>query len=293
MQLSYVRGDSGGAVEIVNNWIAEKTNDKITELLSADDVNERTRLILVNAIYFKGDWLKKFNETDTKDDDFHISSSESVKVKMMYTKARFHHGVNAELKCQAIELPYAGGNISMFVLLPDQESTQLSEVEQKLTSDDLVGISQKFQMSPKSVNLWLPKYSLDEKVSLTRMLGEMGMQDLFNPRAADLSGMSGSDDLYVSKVLHRAVVEVSEEGTEAAAATAVIVAVKSRRPPPVNFRADHPFLFLIQDKATKSILFLGRLAKPAASSGSTVRHEALVTPLGIVLAMFLAIRYMY
>ena len=285
--MSYVRGDSDGAVEIVNNWVADKTNNKITKLVSADDVDERTRLILVNAIYFKGDWLRKFNITDTKDDDFHISPNESVTVKMMNVTADFFYTEIAELKCQAIELPYVEEKLSMFILLPDQEATNLSEVEQKLTFRHLADIRNEFQMTMKQLHLWLPKFSLDEKLSLTRMLGEMGMQDLFTMGVADLSGMDGSDDLYVSNVLHRAVVEVSEEGTEASAATAVVVAFESLRPPAITFRANHPFIFLIQDKATKSILFLGRLANPSTSvsSGSTGRREALVTPLGLLLAM--------
>ena len=109
-------------------------------------MDERTRLILVNAIYYKGDWLRKFNITDTKDSDFHISSSESVTVKMMHMTADFYHGVNAELKCQAIELPYVEEELSMFILLPDQEATNLSEVEQKLTFRHLTDIRNDFQM---------------------------------------------------------------------------------------------------------------------------------------------------
>ena len=186
----------------------------------------------------------------------------------MYMKADFYYGENAELKCQAIELPYAGGNISMFVLLPDQESTQLSEVQQKLTSNDLVDIKEKFHMTSEEVNLWLPRFNLDEKLSLADMLAGMGMKDLFIQGVADLSGMDGSKELYVSKVLHRAVVEVNEEGTEAAAATAVVMMLCSMIEKEINFRANHPFLFFIQDKATRSILFLGRLARPPSGVAS-------------------------
>ena len=230
-------------------------------------MNALTRLILVNAVYFKGDWLKKFGINLTTSEDFHISPSESVKVQMMHMQnGKFLYGVNSELHCQAIELPYAGENLSMFILLPDQTVTSLSEVEKKLTASDLVNVKEKFHMLSLKVNLWLPRFSLDEKLSLAEMLEAMGMKDLFAEGAADLSGIDGSRELYVSKVLHRAVVEVNEEGTEAAAATAVVVMLRSASfQREINFRADHPFLFFIQDKATGSVLFLGRFVKPSVA----------------------------
>ena len=258
-----VRGDSRGAAEVINYWVAEKTNNKVTEIVTPDAVDSMTRLVLVNAVYFKGDWLKKFDANVTKDDDFHISLNESVKVKMMHMKSKFYFGVNSELNCQALELPYTGENLSMFILLPDQATT-LSQLEEKLTSDDLVNAQEKFSMTSAKVSVWLPRFSLDEKLSLADVLGEMGMRDLFAQGVADLSGLDGSKELFVSKILHRAVVEVNEKGTEAAAATAVVTMMRSAPLPvkEVNFRADRPFLFFIRDKATRSILFLGRLAKP-------------------------------
>lgn len=248
--------------------MAEKTNDKVTELVSPSHVNALTRLILVNAVYFKGDWLTKFDADLTTTEDFHISTSESVKVPMMHMQnAKFFYGVNSELHCQAVELPYAGQNLSMFILLPDPTVTSLSEVEKKLTAYDLLLVKEKFRMSSVKVNnLWLPRFSLDEKLSLAEVLAGMGMSDLFKAGIADLSGVDGSKDLYVSKILHRAVVEMNEEGTEAAAATAVVIMLRSAMfEREINFRADHPFLFFIQDKATGSILFLGRLVKPSAA----------------------------
>jgi len=145
--------------------------------------------------------------------------------------------------------------------------TNLSEVEKKLTADDLIGVKEKFKMDEMDVELWLPRFSLDEKLSLKEVLSGMGMKDLFIRGAADLSGADGTKELFVSKVLHRAVLDVNEEGTEAAAATAVTLVNCSKviQLTPLRFRADHPFLFFIQDKTTKSILFLGRLAKPPAA----------------------------
>jgi len=150
----------------------------------------------------------------------------------------------------------------MFILLPEQGSN-LSQLEDKLTSADLVNVEEKFSMRPSKVKLWLPRFKLDERLSLAKMLERMGMRDVFTGDA-DLSGIDGTMDLFVSKVVHQAVVEVNEEGTEAAAATAVISMTKSR-PLVFNFRADRPFLFFIQHKATKSIVFLGRLVKPPSS----------------------------
>jgi len=258
------RGDSSGSAETINKWVAEKTNNKVPEIVPASAIGSRTRLILVNAIYFKGDWKEKFDAKSTRDADFDVSPTEKVKVKMMHlSDEKFYYGKNDELKCQAVELPYAGGTLNMFIILPDHKATSLTEVEKKLTFDDLSGIRQKFKMIHQEVNLFLPKFKLDEKLSLAEALSGMGMKDLFMEGLADLSGVDGSKELYVSQVLHRAVVDVNEEGTEAAAATAILTAECYVEK--VIFRADRPFLFFIQDKATKSILFLGRLVKPPPS----------------------------
>jgi len=212
--------------------------------------------------------MKKFNANITKDEDFHVFPSETVRVKMMYMKAKFYYGENEDLRCQAIELPYAGGSLSMFILLPDHSKTSLAEVEKRVTFDDLVNVKQKFEMSSLEVKLWLPRFKMDVRLSLAESLCDLGMSDLFKAGVADLSGLDGSKKLYVSKVLHRAVVDVNEEGTEAAAATAVEVVLCTSGfigEKEIKFRADHPFLFFIQHKPTGSILFLGRLAKPPAA----------------------------
>jgi len=163
---------------------------------------------------------------------------------------------------EVIELPYVGDSLSMFIILPDRGTT-LAELENSLTFDDLVNVRQKFQMRLAEVRLFLPKFRLDERLSLVQLLAAMGMRDLFT-RTADLSGIDGSRELCVSEVLHRAVVEVNEEGTEAAAATAVVYEdlFSASTDTPRVFRADRPFLFFIQHQATKSVLFLGRLVKP-------------------------------
>lgn len=257
------RADSSAAAATINKWVADNTNNKVTEIVSADSVNALTRLVLVNAVYFKGDWLKKFDEQSTQMIDFHVSPKEKLMVKTMQMKAKFYYGVNQELKCQALELPYTGDSLSMFIILPDHPDTNLAEVEKKLTSDDLVNVTDRFQMAFLEVSVWLPKFRLDEKMSVAEVLSEMGMKDLFVGGVADLSGVDGTKELFVSKVLHRAVVDVNEEGTEAAAATAVVMMLRCASiTKQYYFRADHPFIFFIQHKPTKSILFLGRLVKP-------------------------------
>jgi len=258
------RHDTSGSAATINSWVADKTNNKVPEIVPVSAISEQTRLILVNAVYFKGDWMTKFVATSTRPDDFHVSATETVKVPMMYVnEEEFYYGVNDDLKCQAIELRYAGDSLSMFVILPDR-STTLADVEKKLTPDDLTNVSEKFRMELLEVKVWLPKFRLDEKLGLAQMLAGMGMEDLFTASVADLSGVDGTRELFVSEVLHRAVVEVNEEGTEAAAATAVVMDffclnIASEE---YKFRADRPFLFFIQHKVTRSILFLGRLVKP-------------------------------
>ena len=249
----------------INKWVAEKTNNKVKDIVPEGTVNDLTRLVLVNAVYFKGKWQQNFSTALTADDKFHMPKK-SVKVKMMrIPEGKFLYGENSQLHCQAIELPYVERSLSMFVLLPDKTVTSLSELEKKMTAGDIVNVTQKFQMSSKLVSLRLPRFSLDKQLRLADTLAGMGMHDIFEQGAADLSGIDGSKDLFVSEVLHRAVVEVNEQGTEAAAATAVVTMTHNGVYVPISFYANHPFLFFIQHKTTGSILFIGRLVKPSAA----------------------------
>jgi len=152
----------------------------------------------------------------------------------------------------------------MFVLLPDHTVTNVRELESKLTVEQLIKVEEAFTMHKQEVNIWLPRFKLDEKLNVESVLARMGMTDLFDGGMADLSGVDGSKQLYVSKVIHRAFVEVNEAGSEAAAATAVVMMLRCApmMKPSFDFRADHPFIFFIRDNITKSILFLGRLIKP-------------------------------
>jgi len=258
-------GGRNAAVAEINGWVEEQTNHKIKDIVPVDAVDALTRLILVNAVYFKGDWNKKFDTTVTKDEDFHVSSSVKIKVPLMHIpKGKFVYGVDQRLNCQAISLPYVGEKLSMIILLPDHTVTTLADVESQLTADHLINAEQRFQMSKREVKLWLPHFKLEESLQLNNVLRNLGIVDMFGEGVADFSGMDGTKDLYVSKVLHKAFVEVNEEGSEAAAATAVVMMMRSASIPrdPFEFRADHPFLFYIVDNSTKAILFLGRVTKP-------------------------------
>jgi len=260
------RNDSSGAVSTMNSWVAEKTDNKITNIIEQSVINDHARLIIVNAVYFKADWLKKFDIEVTSVDNFYVSSRESVPVKMMFMrKVELNYGVNDELRCHAVELPYVGNTASMFIILPVDTKTNLAEVEKKLTPDDLINVDDKFGMAPIEGQLWLPRFRLDETLSLEEALAGMGMTDLFKEGDADLSGVDGTNRLYVSKAVHRAVCDVTEEGTEAAAIAGWSLGCDLRKDyNSFRFRADRPFVFLIQDKPTRSILFLGRLVKPPA-----------------------------
>ena len=237
----------------INDWVEAQTNNKIKDLLPASPpvINPLTRLVLTNAIYFKGDWVLKFDKKNTQEADFYVSPEETVKVQMMSLtgeKARFNYSSAEDL--QAIELPYAGNELSMLILLPedinsfDMSAERLNSIRANLRETDM--------------SVYLPKFKLETKYFMRETLMAMGMPTAFD-MGADFSGMTGTSDLYIREVIHQAFVEVNEEGTEAAAATAVIMELKAVMREP--FRADHPFIFLIQDK-NNNILFMGRVVNP-------------------------------
>jgi len=247
---------------IINNWVEEKTNNKIKDLIPSGAVNTLTRLVLTNAVYFKGDWVKQFNEDDTKDKDFRISKDNVVRVSMMERtdkEARFNYSENNEL--QILEMPYSGEELSMLILLP--KDNDLETLENSLSAKNLS--KWKKNLKEERVKIFIPKFKFETKYFMANDLKEMGMPAAFSG-LADFSGMTGNRDLFISQVIHQAFVEVNEEGTEAAAATAVIVALSSaipnKTPKILVFRADHPFMFLIQHNATGNILFMGRVVNP-------------------------------
>ncbi len=254
--------DAGGATETINNWVNEKTAGKIPELLAPGLVNSLTRLVLTNAIYFKGDWVSQFDPEDTRDEDFRTAGGQSISVPMMRQKQEFLHGALQD--AQIVELPYVGQDISMVVILPNAVDG-LPALEASLTAEDLTSWLETLQET--EVDLWLPRFTFSKRTDLKPVLIAMGMTSAFDPLTADLTGMAlggqpGVNDLYVHFVVQEAFILVNEEGTEAAAATAGGVGPTSYEP--AVFHADHPFLFLIRDRVTGSILFMGRVVNPAA-----------------------------
>jgi serine protease inhibitor len=239
----------------INAWVAKETQDKIKELIKREVLDRWTTLVLTNAIYFKGNWASQFKKGQTKDSPFTVAPDKKVDVPMMYQKGDFKY-VETE-SFQALELPYVGDELSMVILLP-HKMEGLADLEKSLTSDNLnkclTGLRK------QEVSVYLPKFKMTSEFRLEEVLESMGMPDAFSSRA-DFSGMTGRKDLDISKVIHKAFVEVNEEGTEAAAATAVVMVRGGPRKPRV-FRADHPFIFLIRDNPSGSILFLGRVANP-------------------------------
>lgn len=255
---------SDDARKVINKWVKDQTEGKIPELLAAGVVDSMTKLVLVNAIYFKGMWKDKFRKQDTTDAPFRLNKKDTKTVKMMYQKKKLPIGYIQDLNCKVLELPYQGEELSMVILLPEDiedESTGLKKIEEQLTLEKLHEWTKREHLENIDVHVKLPRFKLEESYTLNSNLGRLGVQDLFSNGKADLSGMSGSRDLFISKIIHKSFVEVNEEGTEAAAATGGI-AVFAMLLPEEEFTVDHPFLFFIRHNPTANVLFLGRVCSP-------------------------------
>ncbi len=251
------RGDPEGSRQVINKWVEEKTREKIKDLLPKGSVTSLTRLVITNAIYFKGLWVFPFDKRKTTDADFKITPGKSVKVKMMSLPRpqRFNYAETDDL--QILEMPYEGEELSMLVLLPKDYS--IEKLEKSLNWENLD--RWRGMLQSREVTVYFPRFKMERKYAMVDDLMKMGMKSAFDPAKADLSGLTGKRDLYVTSVYHQAYVEVNEEGTEAAGATGIVVgrtAVEKR----IIFRADHPFIFLIQDRKTGNILFIGRVHNP-------------------------------
>lgn len=242
--------------QMINKWVEDKTNDKIKELLKTGDITAMTKLVLTNAIYFKAGWYIRFAEGGTKPADFALTDGKTVKVPMMQKHQNLPYYGGDDF--HAVEIPYKGGELSMVVLLPKKGG--LAALEKKLTAANL---KQWTKMTMHDVDLKLPKFKTTSRFELKEVLSAMGMPEAFS-EAADFSGMTTQGKLMITKVIHKAFIDVHEEGTEAAAATAVIAAPPSAPPqfPKANFHVDQPFVLLIREQQTGSILFMGRITNP-------------------------------
>jgi len=240
----------------INLWVEGKTKDKIKDLFPEGILDPMTRMVLVNAIYFKGDWEMPFDGKRTRDMPFWVSEELAVQVPMMRQQDAFHYTRDERL--QMIAFPYAGKSASMLILLPDKQGG-IKDVENVLTTAYVNSLYDR--LDKQKVNVLLPRFKIAGEFSLSETLQAMGMRDAFDTRA-DFSGMDGSKNLYISDVVHKAIIEVDEKGSEAAAATGVVMQLKSAPVRIPLFTADHPFIFLIRENKTGAILFLGRLAQP-------------------------------
>lgn len=243
----------------INSWVEERTDRKIQDLLAPGVLDASTRLVLTNAIYFRARWEDEFSKSATADAPFSLAGDKQISVRMMHQQNEFRYGESSEL--QVLELPYTGlGSLSMFILLP-KKIDGLSGLEKLVTGENLRKWSSDLQLREAKVHL--PKFRTTSEFDLADVLSSMGMSLAFSGKA-DFTAMSTQEKLFISAVIHKAFVDVNEEGTEAAAATAF--GLNAAAPPqpkePVEFRADHPFLFFIRDNRTQTVLFLGRLVNP-------------------------------
>lgn len=241
----------------INAWVEDQTEDRIKDLIPEGSLNTDTRMVLVNAIYFKADWLQQFEHESTYDADFHLLDGSTVQVPTMHNDPFIPYAEGDGW--QAVELPYAGDTAAMTILLPAEGNfEQFDSTLDSAKFDSILAA-----MQPASVGLSLPKFSFTRDFGLAGTLSGLGMTDAFTPGLADFSGMNGKDDLFISDVIHKAFVAVDEEGTEAAAATAVIMETASAAFPDVTFTTDRPFIFIIRDTVSGQILFIGRVVNPA------------------------------
>jgi serpin B len=257
------QGAPEGARQAINAWAEKETQGRIKDLLPRDFLNSYTRLVLTNAVYFKGDWAGPFPKEATRAEPFHLGDGRDTRAALMHQTGEFGYHDGGTFK--ALELPYAGKQLSMVVLLP-RRPEGLADLEKALTADTLAGVLAGLRQ--QTVEVTLPRFQAAGQFKLKEALSGMGMPAAFGPRA-DFSGMIGRQPpVALGDVIHKAFVEVNEEGTEAAAATAVeahtLASPTTVRPLLVVFRADHPFVFLIRDNRTGTILFLGRLVNPGA-----------------------------
>lgn len=248
----------------INGWVESKTNTKITDLMPPGSVTDLTRMVLVNAIYFKGTWATQFQKSSTKDESFSISKDATKKTAMMHLTLSTKYGETSE--ASVLSLPYRSADtdhaMSMVVILP-KAVDGLSKIEAGFSAKQLE--SYVSALGWQEVVVTLPKFKTTYTANLSSTLSTMGMPLAFQEDKADFSGITKADKLFISKVMHKAFVDVNEEGTEAAAATGVgMDGATSVPPPPKVFKADHPFAFMIRDDKTGAILFMGRMADPTA-----------------------------
>lgn len=249
--------DPDGSREQINAWVEQQTRSKIQNLLAPGMLDARTRLVLVNAVYFKGRWARPFDSSSTREMAFMVTPDEETNVMMMSRRGEYAYAEDDY--AQWLELPYAGNDVSMVILLP--------KADQSLATLEAKGLEGVFsngmqRVHSMEVEVMIPRFKVVSTFHLNVILQKMGIVDAFNPQQAVFSGMSDERGLYISDVVQKAFVEVNEEGTEAAAATAAAMRTTAMPVQPVVFQADHPFFFMIRERAMGGILFIGRVVDP-------------------------------
>lgn len=261
-------GNPESARKQINSWVERQTDGRIEHLVGAEELSSRTRLALCNAIYFKGKWQTQFDPSETQPRPFYVSSNETVTVPMMYVESHFKRTRVDDNLVKILELPYAGDDLSMVIVLPVTQREiydtgtplSLSDVERQMTANNLQSWLEKLdRANGEKTIVCLPRFTTVGQFNLSDVLKSSGMVSAFNEASANFSGMDRTTSLYLSDVVHKAFIEVDESGTEAAATTWGLIVVRSM---PEQIIADHPFIFLIRDNATGAILFLGRIVDP-------------------------------
>lgn len=240
----------------INKWVEKQTNNKITNLLKPSSIASSTRLVLVNAIYFKGPWDKAFNEKNNTKEDFQIERRTFEEKTFMNTQVNswYYQDKYAEI----IDIPYSDKRYSLMIILP-KKYRRMKCVEKKLCYNYYINYTK--QKQKKKINLSIPKFEIESDFDLNETLIKMGIKDAFNS-TADFSGISESEKLYISKVLHKAKISIDEKGTEAAAATAVVMRKTSILAETVDFKANRPFIYILRNNQTNSIYFMGKVVNP-------------------------------
>uniref|UniRef100_A0A8C9UW12 Serpin domain-containing protein n=1 Tax=Spermophilus dauricus TaxID=99837 RepID=A0A8C9UW12_SPEDA len=262
---------SGHRCDVYSPWVQKKQltefvlflKGKIPELLSMGSIDEQTRLVLVNAIYFQGTWEETFDKACTTEMTF---KRDVWPVQMMWQQANFNFIYISEAQAKVLELPYAGKELSMIILLPDEDSEYepvilVFQVENNLTFEKFIAWTKAASLQNTEVEVFLPRFKLQEDYEMKSVLQRLGMVNAFQPGQAELCAMSTETDLCLSKVVHKSVVEVNEKGTEAVVGTAVNIVLFGSSCKP-TFCADHPFLFFIRHNETNTVLFCGRFSSP-------------------------------
>ena len=246
----------------INNWVRKNTNNKIDKLVSPDNINNLTEIIITNAVYFYADWLEKFDKKDTKNQDFKILNGQNISIPFMNLTKSFNY--TEDENTQILEMDYKGEKVSMLILLPKESSSQ--NIQSLITLEQIN--KWKSQLTKKKVLIQIPKFKFETEYKLIDNFQELGITSAFIGGKADFSKLSNKSDLYINEINHKAYIDVSEKGTEAVAATSVGIMLMSlpRIVEPIKFIVDHPFIFLISEKETGNILFVGRVTNPSLSN---------------------------